>query len=436
MRIKVKAAKRKGRAYRWAAMGTLVAYSACGKAASAQQVPLEPWKRSAAAQGSSPVRRYDIPAGPLENVAAEFQAASGIQIEAGNAAILGIASSGVSGSYTVDQALRKLLVGTGIEYMFTGPGRVTLQVRRVATTVEVTANVDTLAESSPKYGEPVIDTPQTITAVPRSVMDQQGTATLRDALRNVAGISLAAGEGGAQGDNLTIRGFTARNDLFIDGMRDFGSYYRDPFNVQEVEVLQGPSSVTFGRGSTGGVVNQASKTPGLSASIAGSLQLGTDLTRRVTLDINEPLPKLGSGAAFRLNLMGNLNDVSERAVAENRRFGIAPSLALGLGTATRWNFSYFHQTADDIPDYGVPWLFNGPAPVNRTNYYGFAGRKLFAHLRRHRQREGGARCRFELHDSQSSALRELCARRADYRTADCDSGDTGHAVERDDREPA
>ncbi len=391
MRIKVKAAKRKGRAYRWAAMGTLVAYSACGNAASAQQVPLEPWKKSPAAQGSLPVRRYDIPAGPLESVVPAFQTATGVEIQADNAAILAISSPGVSGTYTVEQALRKLLAGTGIDYKFTGPGKISLQVSGVAATVQVTASVDTLAQSSPKYSEPVIDTPQTITEVPRSVMDQQGTTTLRDALRNVAGISLAAGEGGAQGDNLTIRGFTARNDLFIDGMRDFGSYYRDPFNVQEVEVLQGPSSVTFGRGSTGGVVNQASKTPGLDASIAGSLQMGTDLTRRVTLDINEPLPKLGSGAAFRLNLMGNLNDVSERDVAENRRFGIAPSLALGLGTATRWNFSYFHQTADDIPDYGIPWLFNGPAPVNRTNYYGFADGNYLRTYDDIGSSEGGAR---------------------------------------------
>ena len=79
-------------------------------------------------------------------------------------------------------------------------------------------------------------------------MAEQGVTTLRDAVRNVAGISLAAGEGGAQGDNLTIRGFTARNDIFIDGMRDFGSYYRDPFNQEAVQVLKGPSSVTFGRG--------------------------------------------------------------------------------------------------------------------------------------------------------------------------------------------
>src|SRR5205823_8187685 len=121
---------------------------------------------------------------------------------------------------------------------------------------------------SPKYSEPLRNTPQSISIVPQRVMEAQGATTLRDVLRNVAGISLAAGEGGSQGDNLTIRGFTARNDLFIDGMRDFGSYYRDPFATQEVEVLQGPASVAFGRGSTGGVVNQATKTPGLDRFIA------------------------------------------------------------------------------------------------------------------------------------------------------------------------
>ena len=122
-----------------------------------------------------------------------------------------------------------------------------------------------LAVTTPKFTEPLLDTPQTIDIVSQKTMQEQDVTTLRDALRNVAGISIAAGEGGSQGDNLTIRGFTARNDLFIDGMRDFGSYYRDPFNMQEVEVLQGPSSVTFGRGSTGGVVNQATKTPSVFA---------------------------------------------------------------------------------------------------------------------------------------------------------------------------
>ncbi len=207
-------------------------------------------------------------------------------------------------------------------------------------------------------------------------MQQQGTTTLRDALRNVAGISLAAGEGGAQGDNLTIRGFTARNDLFIDGMRDFGSYYRDPFNTQEVEVLQGPSSVTFGRGSTGGVVNQASKTPGLNQFLSADLQFGTDTTRRAAIDWSAPLPQLGKGTAFRLNAMGNIGNVAGRNIAENRRTGIAPSLAFGLGSATRTTLSYLHQNEDNVPDYGLPWLFNQPAPVNRNNYYGLPGNFL------------------------------------------------------------
>ncbi len=69
--------------------------------------------------------------------------------------------------------------------------------------------------------------------------------------------------------------------------------------------------------------------------------------------------------------MGDEGNVAGRDVAENRRFGIAPSLSFGLDMPTRWTFSYFHQDGDDIPDYGVPWLFNGPAPVNRHNYYGF-----------------------------------------------------------------
>jgi len=321
-------------------------------------------------QGALPVRRFDIPAGSLDSVIRAFEPVAGVSVTVSTEGIRSLPSPGVSGLYTPEQALQKLLADTGLTYRFTTADAVSLELKSVTQSVDVTTSVEALA-SSPKYSGSVLDTPQTISAVPEQVMQEQGVTTLRDALRNVAGISLAAGEGGAQGDNLTIRGFTARNDLFIDGMRDFGSYYRDPFDMQEIEVLQGPSSVTFSRGSTGGVVNQATKTPGLLPGISASVTLGTDLTRRATLDIDEPLTLLGSHAAFRLNLMGDMNDVAGRDIAENRRFGIAPSLALGLGTATRWTFGYFHQSADDNPDYGIPWLFNGAAPVNRENYYGF-----------------------------------------------------------------
>ena len=388
MRIKIKARRKKNKnrnsnpgswpvAYRWAAMGTLVAYSAVGtktfNVARAQDVqrPGQANGSISQTQGSQPVRRFDIPAGSLDAVAAAFEQVTGISVSLSKEGFRTLASPGVSGVYTPEQALQKFLTNTGLTYRFASATAVLLDLKSVASTIEVTASGSALAAASPKYSEAPLDTPQTITAVPQEVMQQQGVTTLRDALRNVAGISLAAGEGGAQGDNLTIRGFSARNDLFIDGMRDFGSYYRDPFNTQEVEVLQGPSSVTFGRGSTGGVVNQATKTPGLSRFISGDVDFGSDLTRRVALDLDQPLRPLGKGAAFRLNLMGDEGNIAGRDVAENRRFGVAPSLSLGLGTPTRWTLSYFHQNADDNPDYGLPWLFNGPAPVARNSYYGF-----------------------------------------------------------------
>lgn len=244
------------------------------------------------------------------------------------------------------------------------------------------SSYQTDAPTLPKLTQPLLDTPQTIDAVPRQVMEDQGVSTMRDALRNVPGISLGAGEYSSQGDNLTIRGFSARSDIYLDGMRDFGSYYRDPFFLDDIQVLQGPSSILFGRGSTGGVVEQDSKTPQLVPFTTGTLGFGTDMTRRATVDFNRPLPDWGQGAALRINLMANDNGVAGRNNAEYSRIGIAPSLALGLGTPTRLTFSYLHQTEYDMPDYGLPWLYQGvsgqgsglarPADVSRDNFYGFS----------------------------------------------------------------
>ncbi|MDB6139259.1 MAG: TonB-dependent siderophore receptor [Verrucomicrobiaceae bacterium] len=225
--------------------------------------------------------------------------------------------------------------------------------------------------SLPKYGEPLLTTPQSATVVTSQVMKDQGVTSLRDSLRNVSGISIGAGEGSYQGDNLSIRGFAARSDIFLDGMSDTGNYNRDPFNIEEVEVLKGPSSAEFGRGSSGGVVNLESKVPHLEGFIAGSLLYGTDHTKRGTLDFNEPISGM-EGAAFRVNLMANDGDVTDRNGASYGRWGVAPSVAFGLGTDTRLTVSYFHQTESNLPDYGIPWLADRPAPVDRKNFYGFS----------------------------------------------------------------
>ena len=222
-----------------------------------------------------------------------------------------------------------------------------------------------------KLTEPLVDTPQSVQVISDPLLKDQAVTNLNDALRNVPGISLGAGEFSWQGNNPTIRGFAARSDIFLDGLRDFGNYYRDPFNLQQIEVLEGPSSVLFGRGSTGGVINQVSKVPSSDGFVEGTVVGGTDLTRRATLDLDGPVAALGSDAAFRINAMVHAQSVAGRNAAKDSRFGFAPSLALGLGTPTRLLVSYFDQTANDVPDYGVPWLGTAPAPVPRQNFYGF-----------------------------------------------------------------
>jgi catecholate siderophore receptor len=356
--------------YRWAAMGTLLAYAAFGGHKIAVAAPWTEGKgKTDGSLGPQAlvVRRFEIVPGNLGDTMDAFVRVSGISVKFADDELRTLPSNGVMGLYTPDQALKLLVAGSGASYRFVAADAVSIQLAEVATSVKVSAD-GPLMIASPKYSELLRDTPQTISVIDDQTMQQQGVNTLRDALRNVAGISLAAGEGGAQGDNLTIRGFSGRNDIFLDGMRDFGSYYRDPFNYQSVDVLQGPSSMTFGRGSTGGVVNQETKTPEALKFISGTLQFGSDLTRRITADVNGPL---GQTSAFRLNVMGHDSQVANRDAAENRRFGIAPSLAFGLGTTTRLTLNYYQQQADDTPDYGIPWLFNGPAPVDRSNYYGF-----------------------------------------------------------------
>jgi catecholate siderophore receptor len=319
----------------------------------------------------SGAHRFDIPPGPLADVVGALQRQTGETIALSDDAAGAIYSPGVSGYFTVERALEQALAGTSLSFSRTGVRTLSVEFRISGEAVNVIGKAPAMI-GSPKFIEPMRDIPQSIDVVPSEVIAEQGATTLRDAVRNVAGISLAAGEGGAQGDSLTIRGFTARNDIFIDGMRDFGSYYRDPFNQEQVQVLKGPSSVAFGRGTTGGVLNQATKAPARTAFENGSASFGTDDTKRVTLDVNEPVQAFGDGAAFRLNVMATDSGVAERDVANNRRYGIAPSLALGIGTPTRATFTFFHQAEDDIPDYGIPWRFNEPAPVPRSSYYGFA----------------------------------------------------------------
>jgi catecholate siderophore receptor len=222
-----------------------------------------------------------------------------------------------------------------------------------------------------KLAVPLIDVAQSINTISQQELQDRAVIDLNQALKAVPGVTIGAGEFKSTGTSPTIRGFVARTDIFMDGIRDYGDYYRDPFNLEAIEVLEGPAGVVFGRGSTGGVIEQDSKLPKLQPQIAATLTGGTDGTRRATVDVNEPLTVLGAGAAFRLNAMGHKAMVTDRNAVETARYGFAPSLSLGLGTPTRLTLAYLRQYNDDIPDYGLPYFGKLPAQVPRDNYYGF-----------------------------------------------------------------
>lgn len=283
-----------------------------------------------------------------------------------------------------------------------------------ATTSEVVVRGQTIYKptnvQSRQYTEPLRDVPQSVTVIPRALIEEQNATSLRDVLRNVPGISMQAGEGGGGpgGDFLSIRGFNARNDVYIDNIRDFGGYSRDPFNFDQIEIVKGPASSYTGRGSTGGSVNLVSKAPSLDSSFyRSSLGFGTDAFKRFTFDLNQELSPMWEGrtvepgdstkaakvtitepflkAAFRLNGMWTEGDVSNRDEVEYSRWGIAPSLALGFGRDAKLTLSYFRLDQDNVPDYGIPWVpntqavlppsfWNKPAPVDFDNFYGLLDR--------------------------------------------------------------
>ena len=316
-------------------------------------------------------QHFDIAPGELTSALGEFGHLTGIKVHSAvpTDKLVGFRSKGAQGDLTPTEALRHLLAETGFEARFETPSKVEIAIRN-SERVEVTESVAQVGLQ--QFQQPLIDTAQTVDVVPQYILSEQADTTLRDSLRNVPGISIAAGEGGSQGDSLTIRGFNARNDIFLDGIRDFGSYYRDSFDYSSVDVLEGPASVEFGRGSTGGVVNQETKQPETKPFAVAAAQFGTDALRRGTLDVNQSIEAIPGGTAVRLNVVGEEANVAGRDVTTTRRFGVAPSISFGLDTHTRVTLSYLHEGENDIPDYGLPYFGDTHAAVPVNTYYGIA----------------------------------------------------------------
>ena len=354
--------------------GMVMASAALGGVASplfAQSVPQPGEARQA-------TRRFDIASGPLSDALARYVQLTGLVVNDPQAVMGDVRSPGVTGVMPDEEALRRLLTGTGVTYRYTTSRALRLERGELPSSiVDGTTVLDPVTAvgrqqlSSPRYTEPLRDVPQTVTVVPQEVIQQQGATTLRDVLRNVSGLTVNAGEGGATpGDNFNVRGFSARGDVFVDGVRDASGYSRETFNIEQVEVAKGPASTYAGRGSTGGTINLVTKTPHAGERYAGTLGLGSAQYRRGTVDINQPLAGAGlSGAAVRLNAVFQASGVEGLELVERENWGIAPSAAFGLGGDTQLTLQYSHAEQDNLPAYGIQSQDSLP-DVDTHNFFG------------------------------------------------------------------
>ena len=215
------------------------------------------------------------------------------------------------------------------------------------------------------------DVPQSITVVTERLLDDRNLDTLKEALKNTGGVTFLAAEGGEE--DIRLRGFSLQGsgDIFIDGMRDPAFYDRDSFNWDRLEVLRGSASMLFGRGSTGGAVNQVSKQPFLSTRREVTLTGGTGEYLRALGDFNV---MTGDRAAVRVNAMYTTAD---NYGVKIDKYGVAPTFRWGIGTRDEFTVGLYHLENDNGIHYGLPWLTPGTVnggnylwPTEPENYYG------------------------------------------------------------------
>ena len=283
--------------------------------------------------------------------------------------------------------LKQIVIATGL--CLIGASAMAQQETTLSTVnVEAAAENAFKAESSSqgKFTAPLLDTPKTVQIINEELIKQTGATSLQEALKSTPGITFGNGEGGnPSGDQPFIRGMDAQSSTFVDGMRDIAAGTREVFNLESVEVIKGADSAYAGRGGAGGSINLTTKKAKNENFISGDVGLGTDNYLRGTLDINR---KINETTGIRLNAMGHSADVPGRNGPDNKRWGIAPTVTFGMGTATEVTLAWQHLQTDNTPDGGVPYLYSNGAmgklpggstvrPTygnDRANWYGLHNR--------------------------------------------------------------
>ncbi|WP_231587175.1 TonB-dependent siderophore receptor [Methylophilus sp. TWE2] len=211
------------------------------------------------------------------------------------------------------------------------------------------------------------DVPQAVTTLTRELLHDQQVGSLREALRNVVGLSVNAAEGGRAGDNFNLRGFYTFGDIYLDNMRDTAQYNRETFNLEQVDVLRGSAAMLFGRGQAGGVINQVSKMAELRDKNVVTGSLGEYDYHQFTGDFNKQLTET---AAIRVNLMDRYEETYRKNPTTGDRpsfdrKGVAISFGAGIGTENEFFLNHIYTQTRDVPDFGV--RFSGTHPLNSSS---------------------------------------------------------------------
>jgi catecholate siderophore receptor len=232
--------------------------------------------------------------------------------------------------------------------------------------------------ASTKLTQPILDTPRTITAIPKEVIEDKGATSLRELVRTTPGLTLGTGEGGnAFGDRVFIRGFDARNDMYVNGVRESGVTTRETFMTEQVEVVKGPAGTLYGRGTAGGAVNIVTKQAAPNQSFREvTTTFGTDATKRLTADVNQVIsPDL----SIRFNGLLQASDVAGRDHVFDNRWGGSFAALWRPRQDVKLSLDYYHVSLDQMPDWGIPFDPRTRRPftesgLRRSNFYGLTSR--------------------------------------------------------------
>jgi len=329
----------------------------------------------------------DLPAQPLGRALAAVGRLSGLRIVVAPGLVEGRTAPSVKGSLTAEAALKQLLNGShlvahlegGTATILSASGEAVLAEVRVkggkskeSATAATTGYRPRRSLTSTKTDTPLSETPQAISVVSREQIEDQAAISVGDVLNYASGVRSNAYGVDSRGDWTRVRG--TEPVQFMDGLLQVYGYNNnvrpDPYLLERVEVLRGPSSVLYGQGSTGGVINLQSKRPSAERQAEIGLQLGTYDRRQLQADVTGAVTDDGRWS-YRVVGLARKSDTQVDFVPDDR-YALAPSLAWRPDADTSLTFlGYWQKDMSGSSATFLPWSGtvlpnpNGPIPTSR-----------------------------------------------------------------------